>query len=80
MNWIKDNFAVIALVIGLFVGYAELRLPTMVSAEMDKRGLVKAGDVAAIKDDLKDLETLHSADTDEWKRRIEKIVDILLEE
>lgn len=80
MNWLKENLPVIILVIGLFIGYAELRLPTMVSQEMDKRGLVKTGDVDAIRAELVDLKETHNKDTDEWKRRVERIVDILLEE
>lgn len=80
MTWLKDNLPVIVLVVGLFVGYAELRLPNMVSSEMDKRGLVRTGDVDAVKDEVRELKDVHAADTAEWKRRIERIVDILLEE
>ena len=80
MNWLKDNLPVILLVIGLFIGYAELRLPSMVDAEMERRGLVQAGDVDSIRDELVALKDIHNRDTDEWKRRVERIVDILLEE
>lgn len=80
MNWLKENLGVIILVIGLFVGYAELRLPQMVKAEMDSRGLAETGDIAQLKEDLEDQKTVHKEDRDRMDGKIERIVDILLEE
>jgi uncharacterized membrane-anchored protein YhcB (DUF1043 family) len=80
MKWLQDNLPVIILVVGLFIGYAELRLPSMVKSEMDQRGLVDTGDFAAVQEDVEEQKEVHEKDTEEWKRRVEKIVDILLEE
>jgi hypothetical protein len=83
MSFIKENggpMVVGAAVLATLIGYIELRAPQMVSAEMDKRGLVQTGAVASIKEDVEDLQATHAEDTAEWKRRVEKIVDILLEE
>lgn len=82
-NFVKDNggpLVVGAVVIGFFIGYAELRLPAMVDKEMEKRGLVSTGDMKQVQDDLVEQKEVHNKDTEEWKRRVEKIVDILLEE
>lgn len=82
MNFIKDNggpLVIGAIVIGFFIGYAELRLPTMVDEEMNSRGLVSTGDFEQAKKDIKDQSDEHDEDTAEWKRRIEKVIDILLE-
>jgi hypothetical protein len=82
MNFIKDNggpLVVGAVVIGFFIGYAELRLPRMVDEEMDSRGLISTGDFDQVRKDVEAQGVEHDEDTAEWKRRIEKVVDILLE-
>lgn len=83
MNFIKENggpLVVGAVVIGFFVGYAELRLPAMVDEEMDSRGLISSGDFAALQDDLADQKVVHKEDRDRMDSKIERIIDILLEE
>ena len=75
MKWLQENLPVILLVIGLFIGYAELRLPVMVEQEMNERGLVETGTVAAMQDDMDKLEETHAEDTAEWKRRVELWLD-----
>lgn len=79
MNAIKENIIAILVVGGLFIGYIELRAPQMVSAEMDKRGLVKVGEVADIKQELENQKVVHKEDRDRMDGKIERIVDILLE-
>lgn len=80
MNAIKENIAMLLLIGALFVGYIELRAPQMVSSEMDKRGLVKAGDFEKVKEDLAEQKTVHKEDRDRIDSKVERIVDILLEE
>lgn len=80
MNAIKENIIAILVIGGLFIGYIELRAPQMVSAEMDSRGLVKAGDVAQLRTDFEEQKTVHREDRDRMDSKIERIVDILLEE
>lgn len=80
MNWIKENLPVIVLVMGMFIGYAELRLPGMVAEEMDRRGLAQTGDISSLKEDLEDQKVVHKEDRDRMDGKIERIVDILLEE
>lgn len=80
MNWIKDNMGVIILVIGLFVGYAELRLPAMVSSELSSRGLVSTDKITEIEKDIADQKEVHKEDRDRMDGKIERIVQILLEE
>lgn len=80
MNWLKENLPVIILVIGLFIGYAELRLPGMVAEEMNKRGLARSGDIASLREDLDEQKVVHKDDRDRMDGKIERIVDILLED
>jgi len=80
MNAIKENIVAILVIGGLFIGYIELRAPQMVSAEMDSRGLVKAGDVAQIKREVEEQKVVHKEDRDRMDSKIERIVDILLDE
>ena len=80
MNWLKENLPLIILVVGMFIGYAELRLPSMVDEAMEARGLVPKGDFQKVEEALLELKETHGKDTEEWKRRVEKIVEILLEE
>lgn len=79
MKWIKDNLPVIILVVGLFIGYAELRLPSMVSAEMANQGLASNSKVADLEKDLEDQKVVHKDDRDRMDDKIERIIDILLE-
>ena len=80
MNWVKENLPVVILVVGLFVGYAELRLPGMVETEMNKRGLAKSGDIAALQDKIEEQKVVHKEDRDRIDSKVERIVDILLED
>lgn len=87
MSWLKDNLPVIILVIGLFIGYAELRLPSMVADEMAKRGLVTNGElesihgkIDAVDEKLSEQKQTHKDDRDRMDGKIERIVDILLED
>lgn len=87
MNWLKENLPVIILVVGLFVGYAELRLPTMVQAEMLRQGLVTNSSITSLQKDIKHLEgafadqkVVHNDDRNRMDSKIERIVQILLEE
>ena len=79
-DWIKENWAVVVIVVGMFVGYAELRLPSMVSAEMAKQGLASDSAVSDLKDDLDEQKEVHKDDRDRMDSKIERIVDILLED
>lgn len=80
MNAIKENIVAILVIGGLFIGYIELRAPQMISDQMDERGLVKAGDFAKVKEDLENQKVVHKEDRDRMDGKIERIVDILLEE
>ena len=83
MNFIKENggpLVVGAVMLGAFIGYAELRIPAMVDAEMDGRGLVSVGDFDQVKKDLDEQKETHNRDADRMDSKIERIVDILLEE
>ena len=79
-DFLKNPLLTGAAILAIFVGYAELRLPGLVDAEMNSRGLVSTGDFERAKEDIKEQKAKHDADTEEWKRRIERIVEILLEE
>ena len=80
MSWLKENLPVIILVVGLFIGYAELRLPSMVADEMAKQGLASDSAVSDLKEDLAEQKVVHKEDRDRMDGKIERIVDILLEE
>lgn len=90
MNWIKENggpLVVGAVVLGMIFGYIELRAPRMVSAEMDTRGLVSDESFANLEDkvdavaaQIGEQKETHNRDSDRMDSKIERIVDILLEE
>ena len=90
MSWIRENggpLVVGAAVLAIILGYIELRAPQMVGAEMDGRGLVNdetlanlEGQVQAVAGDVVDLKDTHNRDSDRMDGKIERIVDILLEE
>ena len=90
MSWIKENggpLVIGAAVVAVILGYIEMRAPGMVDAEMDTRGLVSTQTLQNISDKLDavdekvdDLKQLHNRDQQQADDKIERIVDILLEE
>lgn len=90
MKFIRENggpLVVGAVVMGVIIGYMELRAPGMVDAEMDSRGLVSNETLQNISDKLDsvdekvdDLKDLHNRDSERQDNKIERIVDILLED
>ena len=90
MNWVKENGGVLvvgAVIFGLVLGYMELRAPKVVSAEMDQRGLVSdatlgeyRAELDAVKEAAEREREERIADRDRMDGKIERIVDILLEE
>jgi len=83
MSFVKDNggpLVVGAVIFAAVIGYIELRAPVMIGTEMDGRGLVSTQTVAEIKRDVADQKVVHKEDRDRQDDKIERIVDILLED
>ena len=77
MNWLRENGGLIGLisVASVAVGiFAELRI----RQHLDSMNVPSDTAIADIKEDVGKMETKHDADSAEWKRRVEKIVEILL--
>ena len=90
MSFLKENggpLVVGAAVVAIILGYIEMRAPGMVDAEMNTRGLVSIQTLQNISDKLDavnekvdDLKALHNRDQQQSTDKIERIVEILLEE
>lgn len=79
MNWIKENGGLIGLiaVASVAVGvFAELRI----RQHLDNMNVPTDDRIGAIEGKVDAQKEVHDRDTEEWKRRVERIVDILLEE
>ena len=84
MSFLKENGGPLVAII---LGYIEMRAPGMVDAEMNTRGLVSIQTLQNISDKLDavnekvdDLKALHNRDQQQSTDKIERIVEILLEE
>ena len=83
MNWVKEQggpVVVGAVFLGIVLGYIELRAPVMVGSEMDNRGLVSVETMETALKAIEDQKVTHKEDRDRMDGKIERIIDILLEE
>jgi len=83
MSFLKNNGGLLvvgAAVLALVAGYMELRAPVLISNELSERGLVSTDKVAAMEQDIADQKETHNRDSERMDSKIERIVDILLEE
>jgi hypothetical protein len=83
MNWVKEQggpLVVGAVFLGIVLGYIELRAPVMVGSEMDSRGLVSVETMETALKAIEDQKVTHKEDRDRMDGKIERIIDILLEE
>jgi len=89
MSIIKDNggpLVVGAAVLAIVGGYIELRLPSdeelqaKVDAKFVAAGTVSTDRVTSIEKDMAETRETHAADSTRMDGKIERIVDILLEE
>ncbi len=90
MSFIKENggpLVIGAVVLTLLAGYVELRAPQMIGTEMDSRGLVSTetvnnieNNISAVAKDVAEQKETHNRDADRMDGKIERIVDILLED
>lgn len=83
MSFLKDNGGVIGvgiIIISFIVGYSELRLPNMIDQELSSRGLVSTDKITEIEKDITEQKETHKDDRDRLDGKIERIVDILLED
>ena len=84
-QFISNNggmLAVLAVVGVILAAYAEWRIGEAVSAKIDAVTLqqISPDKIEAIEGDIKEVRTQHSADSERMDSKIERIVDILLEE
>lgn len=90
MNWVKENggiLVVLGVVVLLLGGYAEWRISVAVDAKFIEQGTVSPAKVDAIdtkieavKADVGVVRDQHNSDRDRMDGKIERIVDILLED
>ena len=83
MKFIQNNggtITVAAVVLAIVAGYMEWRVSVIVGAEMDAVGLVSTDRVTSIEKDMAETRETHAADSTRMDGKIERIVDILLEE
>ena len=79
MNWLKENGGLIGLisVAAVAVGiFAELRI----RQHLESRDVPSDVRIASIEKDIEETRETHNADRDRMDGKIERIVDILLEE
>lgn len=85
MNWIKDNGGVLAVMaVGAVVlgAYAEWRIDVAVSEKIDTVALqqISPDKITEIEGNIAETRQQHLADSTRMDGKIERIVDILLEE
>ena len=83
MSWVKDNggaIAVAAVALAIGAAYLEWRISVAVTGEIEAVGLISPATIDAMKDDIADQKETHNRDSERMDGKIERIVDILLEE
>lgn len=83
MSFIKDNggvLAILGIAVVILGGFADWRISVKVEAALAEKGFATTDKITEIEEDIIMQKETHNKDTEEWKRRVEKIVDILLEE
>ena len=83
IEFIRENggplvIAGIALAIG--ATYLEWRIDEITEVKLAAAGIVSTDRIDAIEDDVKDAKEQHKVDADRMDRKIERVVDVLLEE
>ena len=82
-NFIRDNggpiaIAVIALAIG--AAYLEWRIDEITEIKLAEAGIVSADRIDGIEDKVKDTREQHRRDSERMEDKIERVVDVLLED
>lgn len=83
IDFIKDNggplvIAGIALAIG--ATYLEWRIDEITEIKLSEAGIVSLDRIDAIEDEVEDTQEQHKLDSDRMDRKIERVVDVLLED
>jgi hypothetical protein len=83
IDFIRDNggplvIAGIALAIG--AAYLEWRIDEITEMKLDAAGIVSVDRIDAIEDEVEDTQEQHKLDSDRMDRKIERVVDVLLED
>jgi hypothetical protein len=83
IDFIKDNggplvIAGIALAIG--ATYLEWRIDEITEVKLSEAGIVSLDRIDAIEDEVEDTQEQHKLDSDRMDRKIERVVDVLLED
>lgn len=90
MSWIKDNGGILTVggvLIAAVLLFMEFRTPALIRQEMANQGLYTAAEATNLNTKLENVENLvsiqqqtHNDDRDRMDSKIERVVDILLEE
>lgn len=83
MNFIRENggplvIAGIALAIG--AAYLEWRIDEITETKLAAAGIVSLDRIDAIENEVEDTQEQHKLDSDRMDRKIERVVDVLLED
>jgi hypothetical protein len=83
IDFIKDNggplvIAGIALAIG--AAYLEWRIDEITEIKLSEAGIVSLDRIDAIEGEVEDTQEQHKLDSDRMDRKIERVVDVLLED
>ena len=83
IEFIKENggplvIAGIALAIG--ATYLEWRIDEITEVKLAEAGIVSVDRIDAIEGEVEDTQEQHKLDSDRMDRKIEKVVDVLLED
>jgi hypothetical protein len=82
-DFIKENggplaIAATALIIG--AAYLEWRIDEITEVKLAEAGIVSVDRIDAIEGEVEDTQEQHKLDSDRMDRKIEKVVDVLLED
>lgn len=83
MSFVKDNGGMLAVLGVAFVvlgAFADWRISVKVDEALAAKGFATSDKITEIEEDLADQKVVHKEDRDRMDGKIERIVDILLEE
>jgi len=83
MRFIKENggvLVIVGIVATVLAAYGEWRIGAAVQAKFAEQGIVSLDRVVAIESDIEETREIHVSDRDRMDGKIERIVDILLED
>jgi hypothetical protein len=83
MSFVKENGGMLAVGLvlwGIATGVLGYMIKGEVSDQLDARGLISPDKITSIEQDIAEAKTQHQIDAERMDGKIERIVDILLEE